>query len=212
MDSVSASSGLSFKVSKTYQEKYNTYNHTKHTYNHTKHTRFQKKEFEPMKPSCSPTLGFQSKSTQSVANFPVLPQRNNSATGKKCNEAPKLIPSWKRNVSNDVKSHTNKTRSYARKAATPTATTNTETTNKAATNTETTHTDTMKKVSFKEPTRDSYHSCNEQDSYYSDEEEYDSSYDPDEEEYNNWMRDTEHIYENSEYSGYQDEGFEESFY
>ena len=192
----SATTGLSFSVSKKYQDKYSV----------SRHSARRKKEFQPMKPHGSPTLSFQSNKSPSTTNFPLLPQRNTKTTNKKSDEETNHATTWRKNIPNEVKTHINKVtppvykeieskkssfRPYVRKDETKT---------------------TKKSVTIKQPARISYSGSDEYDSYYSD-EEYDSSYDPDEEEYNNWLRDTEdNSYGNSEYFAYEDEGFEESFY
>lgn len=193
----SATTGLSFSVSKKYQDKYSV----------SRHTPRRKKEFQPMKPYSSPTLSIQSKTTLSATNFPLLPQRNTNTVDKKSYEDSKPVTSWKKNIPNEVKNHINKVappvykktemkkpsfRPYVKKTETKSV---------------------KKSVTFKEPTHTSYGGSDEYDSCYSSSEEYDSSYDPDEEEYNNWLNTVEdYNYGNSEYSAYEDEGFDESFY
>lgn len=192
----SASSRLSFKVSKTYQSRYRENKHNTH----------HKKEFEPMKPYGTSTLSVQSKAAQSATNFPELPQRTTNTTVQKCHQHIKPTTSWKKTIPHEVKSHINTSihslskMSEVRNSSLKPYVKTTQTKN------------ATKSVSFKEPSTNRYSDSHEYDSCYSD-EEYDSSYDPDEEEYNRWIDGIEDSsYRTSEYYAYEDEGFEESYF
>ena len=205
------SNALTFSVSQKYDAKYNISRNKKLQ----PKSSLYKKTFEPTRPrgKSSGESTFNASLLNSAKNFPLLAEKNEKTSSTRKNT--------RKNLSGWVSAASTATR-VSQKTATPSHSVGLPTSKNAKTTSVTIHQSPSYKYTHNTTKYETNtHNTEEEYDSMSEDCDYDSSYDPDEDEYNQWVEEQERgntsyrygsDYDDGYGGGYEDEGFEESFY